>query len=74
MEYMRIEGFIGKAVSKLINKAVESKVGFKPGIELESLTFKDAHAPKTDEELVAVYLTATMSREAFEKLIEEVTK
>lgn len=74
MEYMRIEGFIGKAVSKLINKAVEQKVGFRPGIELESLTFKDAHAPNRDEELVAVNLTATMTRASFEKLIEEVTK
>lgn len=74
MEYMRIEGFLGGAFSKLINKAVETKIGFKPGIDLQNLIFKTAHAPKTDEELVEVTLTATMTKEAFEKIIEEVTK
>lgn len=27
MEYMRIEGFLGNAISKLVNKAVEQKGG-----------------------------------------------
>ena len=70
MEYMRIEGFLGKAVSKLINKGIESKIGFKPGIELKNLHFGTV----AEDEKVEVNLTATMSKEAFEKLIEEVTR
>lgn len=70
MEYMKIGGFLGRAVSKMINKAVETKVGFKPNIELHGLNFQ------TDEEenYVNVNLTARMTKEDFEKLIEEVTK
>ena len=70
MEYMKIEGFLGRAVSKMINKAVETKVGFKPNIELHGFNFQ------TDEEenYVMVNLTARMTREDFEKMIEEVTK
>ena len=68
MEYMRIEGFLGKAVSKLINKGIESKIGFKPGIELKNLNFST-----TEDEQVEVKLTATMSKMAFDRMIEEVT-
>lgn len=71
MEYMRIEGFLGRAVSKLINKAVETKVGFKPEIELQGLNFK---TEGDDESTVIVNTQLRMSRESFEKLIEEVTK
>lgn len=69
MEYMRIEGFLGGAFSKLINKAVETKTGFKPEIDLQSLNLKT-----TDEETVEMTLTVSMSQEAFNKLIEEATK
>lgn len=69
MEYMKIDGFLGGAFSKLINKAVETKTGFKPEIGLQSLNLK-----ATDEETVELNLTVSMTKDAFEKLIEEATK
>jgi hypothetical protein len=69
MEYMRIEGFLGKAFSKLINKAVENKVGFKPEIDLSNMSLRT-----TDAEKVELNVTVSITKEAFEKLIEEATK
>ena len=40
MEYMRIEGFLGGAISKLINKGIESKFGYKPDISLDQFHLK----------------------------------
>lgn len=74
MEYMKLEGFLGNAVSKLINKGVESKVGFNPNILLNSFTLKTDVNPENSDELVVVNLTAQMTQEAFDKLIEEATK
>ena len=70
MEYMKIEGFLGGAVSKLINTGLESKLGFKPNLELKNLNF----STNDEETYVKVQLTAFMSREAFDKMLEEVTK
>ena len=70
MEYMKIEGFLGGAVSKLINKAVETKVGFKPSIDLEGLSF----SADEDSDYVKLNLTANMRKRDFDRLIEEVTK
>lgn len=69
MEYMRLEGFLGKAVSKLINKGVESKFGYKPNIQLNNFKlFTD------DEEMVVVNMSVAMKQSDFERLFEEVTK
>lgn len=70
MEYMRIGGFLGNAVSKLVNKGVEAKVGFKPGIDIRKLDL----STDEDENYVRLDVSAIMRREDFEKLFEEVTK
>lgn len=70
MEYVNIDGLIGGAVSKMINKGLAKTLGFKPNLNLDRLIFQ------TDDtrDLVEVKFTATMSRKDFERLIEEVTK
>ncbi len=70
MEYMKIEGFLGGAVSRLINKGIESKFGYKPEINLSSLNLKTVD----EEELVQLDVRLNMSQSDFNKLMEEVTK
>lgn len=68
MEYMRLDGFLGRTVAKLINRGIESKIGHNPNIML------DAFNLKADNGLVIVNTTLSMSQEDFEKMFEEVTK
>ena len=70
MEYMRIEGFLGGAISKLINKGIETKVGYKSDLELKSLKLYT----DDDNDYVQADLSVRMSQEDFNKLIEEATK
>lgn len=70
MEYMKFNGFLGRAVSKIINKAIESKIGFKPNLEILDMSMRT----NEEEDEVRVSLEAVMTRQAFEKLIEEATK
>lgn len=70
MEYMNINGMLGSAVSKLLNKALAKPLGFRPNIELDKIIFQTSNNDNT----VKVDFTATMSKENFERLIEEVTK
>lgn len=70
MEYMKINGFLGRAVSKLINKGIESKVGFKPNLEILDMSM----STNEEEDEVRVTLEAVMTRKAFERVIEEATK
>lgn len=70
MEYMRLDGFLGAAVSKLVNKAVEAKVGFKPGINIEGMEV----VGDDTQNKVLVRAELSMSQEQFNKFIEEVTK
>lgn len=71
MEYMNITGFLGGIVSKFINKAIKTKVGVSPNIQICDLSFRTVGA---SEEVIQVQLTATMRREEFERLVEEVTR
>lgn len=70
MEYMRLGGFLGKAVSNLINKGIETKIGIRPHLEILDLNLRT----NEDEDEVRVTIEAAMTRQAFEKLIEEATK
>ena len=70
MEYMRIEGFLGYAISKLVNKAVEQKVGFRPNLELKGLKLYT----DDDNNYVQADLSVRLSKEDFDRLIEEATK
>ncbi len=70
MEYMKIEGFLGGAVSKLINKGIESKVGYKSDIELRGFKLY----ADDDDDYIQIDMSIRVSREDFNKLIEEATK
>lgn len=75
MEYMKIEGFLGGAVSKLINKGIESKFGYKPNIFLNKFHLETTINPNDrDDVYVTVNTAITMKQSDFEKLFEEVTK
>lgn len=77
MEYMRLDGFLGGAVSKLINKAIENKLGYRPGFNVESFNLSTKDLPTNTnslEERVVVDLRVSMTKEGFNKLMEEVTK
>ncbi len=85
MEYMRIEGFLGGAVSKLINKGIESKFGYKPDIEIDNLNLRTIGKLEVDvstnevirrngEDRILLDLSVSMSQDDFNKLMEEVTK
>ena len=69
MEYMRLEGVVGGAVSRLINKGIAAKVGYKPNVQLnEFKLYTD------DSDTIIANLTVKMSQEDFNRLIEEATK
>lgn len=69
MEYMRLEGVLGGAVSRLINKGIAAKVGYKPNVQLnEFRLYTD------DSDTIIANLTVKMSQEDFNRLIEEATK
>lgn len=86
MEYMRLDGFLGGAVSKLINKAIENKLGYRPGFNVESFNLSTTEKVAIDmskdlatntnlfEDRVVVDLRVSMTKEDFDKLMEEVTK
>ena len=74
MEYMKIEGFLGGAISKLINKGIESKFGYKPDISLDQFHLKSDVKLNTDEPIIEVNMTVTMTQADFNKLFEEATK
>lgn len=71
MEYMRLEGVLGGAVSKLINKGIETKLGYKPNIRMDNLLLR---SPGEDSNSVELSVNLSMSQSDFDKLIEEVTK
>ena len=70
MEYMKIEGFLGGAISKLINKGIESKLGYRPEISLSSLNLKTVD----EKETIQLDVRLNISKNDFNKLMEEVTK
>lgn len=83
MEYMRLEGFLGGAVSKLINKGIENKVGYRPNIQLDNFSLSTTNSveinmktneSETKEETIVVDMRLTMKQKDFNKLMEEITK
>ncbi len=74
MEYMRIEGVLGGAISALINKTIETKLGFRPTISIDEFNLKTEPDAGDEEELVTLNLSACMRREDFNRLIEEATR
>lgn len=68
MEFMKLDGFLGSAVSKLINKGIETKFGYKPDILISKFNLK------SDADVVELNATLRMNQADFEKLFEEATK
>lgn len=68
MEFMKLEGFLGRTIGKLVNKGIEAKFGYNPNIELRNLNLV------TDHDEVILTTTMTMSQKDFERFFEEVTK
>lgn len=74
MEYMKINGFLGGAFSKLINKSVENRIGIKPDLKINNLDVSTENNGFGEESLISLNLSMTMTKESFEKLIEAVTE
>lgn len=74
MEYMKIEGFLGKAVSSLINKLIENKLGYRPNIKINQFNLQTDIKPENRDERVIVNMTVTMKQSDFEKMVEEATQ
>jgi hypothetical protein len=68
MEFMKLEGFLGRTIGKLVNKGIAAKFGYNPNIELKNLNLV------TDNDEVILTTTMTMSQKDFERFFEEVTK
>ena len=68
MEYMKIESFLGRSISKLINKGIAAKLGYNPNINLNAFTLK-----ADDNGNVTVSTTLSLSQKDFERIFEEVT-
>ena len=68
MEFMKLNGFLGKQVSKLLNKALKKKFGFNPDICVNNLTLQEQNG------LMTVEIKISMTTQDFDKVIEEVTK
>ena len=74
MEYMRLEGVLGGAVSRLINKGIAEKFGYRPNISLDEFKLYTDTKADNHQGMVKANLSVTMSEEDFNRLMEEVTK
>lgn len=68
MEGVFIKSYLGKVIGRFLNKSVEKKIGYDPQIKLLGLSFN-----VTDDKVLAD-VSLEMTKEQFDKLIEEVTK
>lgn len=71
---MRIEGLLGGAVSRIVNKTIETKIGYKPDINLSSLNLKTLSGENEAEDEIELTMRVSMKRDDFERLIEEATE
>jgi hypothetical protein len=77
MEFMRIGGIFGPAISRFINKTVRSKTGVDPDIRIEEMSISQTNTPDKEEfepNRVEVVFKATMSEDELQRLLMEVTK
>lgn len=68
MEYMKLDGFLGRSIGKLINKGIAAKLGYNPNINLNAFNLKT-----DDNGNVIVSTTLSLSQKDFERIFEEVT-
>lgn len=74
MECVKLDGFLGRQLSKILNKAIKAKLGIDPSIDIKLFSFEEVPITKPDEPIVRVKLEAIMDQSKFESVIEEVTK
>ena len=74
MDYMKFDGFMGGAVSRLINKAIENKLGTSPSIRISELNVKEAMNNRSENGSVEVNLRFSIDKDDFEMFIEDITK
>ncbi len=67
---MKLEGVLANTVSRLINKGLESKIGFMPGVVIDDFIMSSGDK----DGRVSVKTTISMSEEDFNKLMGEVIK
>lgn len=70
MEYVKLDGFLGRQLSKVINKAVRNKMGFEPNININSFSFETDEADRK----VKVTMSLDMDTSKFEFLIGGLTE
>lgn len=68
MSGMNLNGFLGRQLSKIVNKAIKNKFGFEPDIDIKTLNFYE------DGGFIHLEVKTVMTHETLEKVIEEVTK
>lgn len=68
MEFMKLNGFLSKQVSKLLNKVLKKHLGFDPDICVNNLNLQEQNG------LMILEIKLCISTQDFDKVIEEVTK
>ena len=74
MEFMRIGGIFGPAISRFINKTVKNKTGVDPDIRINEMSVSQTEEIKGGSGRVEVIFKATMSEDELQALLMEVTK
>lgn len=67
MEGMFIKGYFAGIINKCIGKFIKKKLGYDPGVIISNF-----EVSTTPDELVKVNLSACITKDQFNKLIEEV--
>ena len=71
MEIMNLNGFLAKSAAKLISKGLESKLGFKPDMDISSLIMT---ASPDDQGYISVNFGMVIKKKDLDRIVEEVTK
>ena len=74
MDYMKFDGFMGSAVSRLINKTIENKLGTSPSIRISELNVKEITKDHRENGAVEVNLRFCVDKDDFELFIEDITQ
>ena len=76
MDYMKLDSFMGRMVSKFINKALAKKFGVDyPDIDIKLQEFNvKSTSVKKEDDSIEVVMRLSMEKYDFEFLVDEVTK
>lgn len=74
MDYMQLDGFMGKILSRFVNKGIESKFGIQGAMSINELNVKSAPSVLGEDDGIEVSMKVKISKEAFQTIVEEVTR